>query len=88
MRTTVTLDPDVEALLRRRMRERGVSFKQAVNDAVRFGINTSASRSSHTRFRQRTYPMGFHPAFRWDKALALADAIEDEELVRKLQTRK
>jgi hypothetical protein len=27
MRTTVTLDPDTEALVRRRMRERGVSFK-------------------------------------------------------------
>ena len=37
MRTTVTLDPDVEALLRRAMRERGASFKQVLNDAVRDG---------------------------------------------------
>jgi hypothetical protein len=88
MRTTVTLDPDVEALLRRQMRERGSSFKQTLNDAVRLGIRAATRGSSHTRFRQRTYPMGFQPKFRWDKALALADAIEDEELVRKLQVRK
>jgi hypothetical protein len=35
VRTTVTLDADTEALLRRRMRERGLSFKQALNDAIR-----------------------------------------------------
>jgi hypothetical protein len=37
MRTTVTLDPDVEELVRRRMRERGVSFTKAINDLVRDG---------------------------------------------------
>ena len=34
MRTTLTLDADTEQLVRRRMRERGISFKQAVNDAL------------------------------------------------------
>ena len=34
MRTTITLEPDVEALLKRTMRERGLTFKEAVNDAV------------------------------------------------------
>ena len=35
MRTTVTLDPDVEQLLRERMAAKGVSFKRALNDAIR-----------------------------------------------------
>ena len=35
MRTTVTLDPDVERLVRDVMRERGLSFKQALNEALR-----------------------------------------------------
>jgi hypothetical protein len=35
MRTTITLDPDVEQLVKRAMRERGISFKAAVNDAIR-----------------------------------------------------
>lgn len=35
MRTTVTLDADVEQLLHERMVAKGVSFKRALNDAVR-----------------------------------------------------
>ncbi|UDY23549.1 hypothetical protein [Nocardioides sp. Kera G14] len=35
MRTTVTLDPDVEQLVRERMAAKGVSFKRALNDAIR-----------------------------------------------------
>lgn len=38
MRTTVTLDADVAGLLDREMRECGVSFKTAINEAVRRGF--------------------------------------------------
>jgi hypothetical protein len=37
---------------------------------------------------QKTYSLGPEQNFRWDKALAAADAIEDEELSRKLSLRK
>ncbi len=87
MRTTVTLDPDVEVLVRRAMRERGISFKEALNQAVRFGIGGPPSKSQE-RFRQKTYRLGFRPDFRWDKALVIAEAMEDEERVRKLELRK
>jgi hypothetical protein len=87
MRTTVTLDPDVRAILRKVMRERGVSFKEALNQAVRLGASSRRPPSGR-RFRQKTYHMGFRPEFRWDKALALADAIEDEDRVRQLELRK
>jgi hypothetical protein len=86
MRTTVTLDPDVRRILEDVMKERGVPFKQALNDAVRAGVN--AGRQHKRRFVQKTYSMGAEQLFRWDKALAVADAIEDEELVRKLALRK
>jgi hypothetical protein len=86
MRTTVTLDPDVERLLKTEMRERGVSFKQALNDAIRSGRKPQAKRRK--RFVQQTFSLGKEQNFRWDKALAAADAIEDEELIRKLAIRK
>jgi hypothetical protein len=35
MRTRVTLDSDVEKLIRDAMRERAIPFKQALNEAVR-----------------------------------------------------
>ena len=38
MRTTLTLDPDVASLLRKRVAKGDVSFKQAVNDAMRKGL--------------------------------------------------
>jgi hypothetical protein len=83
MRTTVTLDPDVDALLRRRMREHGESFKRALNDAVRAGLGAAGEPA----FRTRTFPMG-EPAVPLDKALQLAAQIEDEELLRRLAARR
>lgn len=85
MRTTVTLDPDVEALVRRLMRERGLSFKQAVNDAIRAGL---AAPAASAPARTPTFRMGFEPALPWDKALRLAAELEDEELARRLAARK
>ena len=55
VRTTVTLDPDVEALVKRAMRERGLSFKEAINDAIRAGI-TGPGRGIEPTFP--THDMG------------------------------
>ncbi len=87
MRTTVTLDPDVERALKAAMRSRGISFKRAVNEAIRTGLLKPGSRPKR-RFVQKTYSLGPEQNFRWEKALATADAIEDEEIIRKLALRK
>ncbi len=79
MRTTVTLDDDVEQLVRRRMRERQVSFKQALNDVIREG---AAGRAETRSFATRTADLG-RPAVNLDKALQLAADLEDEELIRR-----
>jgi len=86
MRTTVTLEPDVEALLNGAMKERGISFKEALNSAVRVGL--TQGKPNRRRFVQKTYSLGAEQNFRWDKALEVATAIEDEELSRKLSLRK
>ncbi len=79
MRTTVTLDADNEALVRRRMQERGVSFKVALNDAIREGL---VGHGSRPEFRTPTRDLG-RPAVNLDRALQLAAELEDEELLRK-----
>ena len=38
MRTTLTIDDDLADLLKRRARELGVPFKEAVNSAIRAGL--------------------------------------------------
>ena len=57
MRTTVTLDADTEQLLRSAMRERNVSFKAALNDAVRRGLRTHAAPGAEPRFTVMAKPM-------------------------------
>lgn len=80
----MTLDPDVEQLIRRAMRERGLSFKRAVNEAIRAGLGGRPP----ARFETPTFAMGFEPSLPWNKALRLAAELEDEELARKLASRK
>lgn len=81
MRTTVTLDPDVEAHIRGEMERRGVSFKQALNDAIRLSINPQPRVSRYTTPRS----MGV-PSVNLDNALKLAADIEDEEMIRRMRT--
>jgi hypothetical protein len=84
MRTTVTLDADAEALLHHRMAERGISFKQALNDAVRAGLGTAPRRE---RYRTETANMG-EPTINLDHALRVAGELEDEEIIRKMRAGK
>ena len=79
VRTTVTLDPDTEQMIRRRMRRDKTSFKQALNDAIRDGCGTP----SDTPFRTPTASMG-RPRVNLDRALQLAAELEDDELLRRM----
>ena len=81
MRTTVTLDDDTLALIKRRMAEQGTSFKQALNDAIRDG---AAHRPTPSAFATRTADLGV-PSVSLDRALQLAAELEDEELIRRLR---
>jgi Arc/MetJ family transcription regulator len=80
MRTTVTLDRDTRLLVERAMRERGLSFKEAVNEAIRAGLGAPASAP-----RTYTTPRQLGPA-RVDltKSLRLAEDLEDDALARRL----
>jgi len=83
VRTTVTLDADVEAHIKRLMRERGLSFKAALNDAVRSGMR----RPGRRKFQTPTFDMG-EPLVDLTKALRLAGELEDAEVIRKLAAGK
>ncbi len=87
MRTTLTLDPDVVALLKRAMRDKGISFKAALNEAIRSGLARPPSRGGRP-YRLKTYRMGYRPELGLDKALSLAASLEDEEIARRLSLRK
>lgn len=86
MRTTVTLDPDVAAKLQQTAKERGISFKEALNASVRRGFERGRGKSEP--YRLRTRDLGVKPGVDLDKALRLAGELEDAETMRKLQLRK
>ncbi len=75
----------MQALIRTAMKERGISFKEALNSAVRAGLTQKPKRRD---FVQKSYSLGTDQNFRWDKALEAATAMEDEELSRKITLRK
>ena len=85
MRTTITLDEDVVAQLRRVMRERDLTFKDAVNATLRAGLGAAPEARP---YRMPTYQMGVRPGLDLDRALRLDAALEDEETVRQLRLRK
>jgi len=87
MRTTVTLDPDLAAKLRALARERGVSFKEVLNSALRQGL-TPVAAGSERPYRLASRRLGLRPGVDLEHALRLAADVEDAETIRKLELRK
>jgi hypothetical protein len=88
MRTTLTLDEDVALAVRRQVRGTGHPFKQVVNDLLRAGLQARAAPPVR-RYRLEPVSLGgVMPGVDLDRALRLADALEDEAHARKLESRK
>ena len=88
MRTTITLEPDVAVRLERLTRDRGITFKEAVNSTLRAGLDGARPEGATSRYVLPTYPMGVRPGIDLDRARHLDIELEDEEIMRKLTLRK
>lgn len=86
MRTTIDLDPDIDARLRALARERGVPLRTVINDALRAGTQSHPGDAPLYTLPSRR--LGVRPGIDLDKALRLAGELEDDEVVRKLDLRK
>lgn len=87
MRTTLTLDDDLSAELKRVARRTGRPFKQVVNEVIRAGLRAAPPPARRYRLTPASLG-GVVAGVDLDRALRLADALEDEALVRKLELRK
>ncbi len=81
MRTTLTLDDDIAALLKREARMSGQPFKQVVNDALRRGL--SGTTPSKVCEPLPTYALGTRSDVAVIKALQTAGELEDDALAAK-----
>jgi len=89
MRTTLTLEDDLASALKERSERTGESFKAVVNATLRRGLEADLAPPAARRYRLEPDSLGGTVReVDLDKALRLADALEDAEIVRKLELRK
>lgn len=84
MRTTLTIDDDVIAELKRRAHERDESFKAIVNEVLRAGLADRTPKRRPYRMKPTALGLG-QSGYDVTKLGKLADQLEDEEIIRKLR---
>ena len=81
MRTTLTLDEENALALQGFMERTDVSFKRAVNEALRAGLRSlGVSERRDKPFRVKSSPMGLRKEFRGKNLSRLADELEIEDM--------
>lgn len=89
MRTTLTIDDQIARQIKEIAHKTGKSFKAVVNDSLRAGIANKRIVRATRRYRLKPVAMGeVRGPYDLDKALQLADHIENEEIARELQLGK
>lgn len=81
----MTIDEDVAQQIKALMRERGTGFKETVNELLRRGLR---SDTAPTPYVSPVFSSEVRPGVDLDRATALAAALEDDELVRKVDLGK
>jgi hypothetical protein len=87
MRTTVTLDKDVERILRETALRTHKSFKKLLNETLRAGIKLTAPHETSEPFVLQARPMGLRAGHDPSGFNRLSDDLEAEaflETTRKL----
>jgi len=75
VRTTLTLDDDVHAILRAEMRKSGRSFKETANSLIRAGVEAPRGKR-RKKYKVRVFPMGERPGLNFDKTSELIERLE------------
>ncbi len=89
MRTTLTIDDDLAATLKEASRRSGKPFKQLLNETLRAGLQAQQTPPKAKRYRIRPRSLGgVVPGVDLDKALRLADALEDDAIAGELEARR
>jgi len=77
IRTTVTLDEDVLESARSFSRQRGIPFRQALNELVRRGVQSEFQAGAAVRpFRVEPQHMGFRTGLNYDDVSELLEHLE------------
>lgn len=82
MRTTLTIDDDLAAALKKVAHDSGKTFKSVVNQTLRHGLTIGARPLPATpRYRVESAPRGFLPGIDPLKLNQLVDELETERFL-------
>lgn len=89
MRITLSIEDELARLLKQRALKSGRSFKDVVNEALRAGLEQTATTPSRRPYRFQSVAMG-RPArgIELNKALQLAGNLEDEEMAATIDVKR
>ena len=79
IRTTVTLDEDVLERLKRESRVRGASFRDTLNELLRFALLSRRNQPPRREFRVRPLRMGLRSDLNYDDVEGLIAYAEGED---------
>lgn len=76
MRTTLTIDDDLAAILEMERKRKNLSFKEIVNASLRRGLLREGLVKEVPKVETRPHAYGFRPGVDLDKLNQLADELE------------
>lgn len=89
MRTTLNLDEDLASVLKKAARRGGQSLTAVVNETLRAGLTKRGGQPRPRRYRLEPASLGgARTEVDLDRALRLADELEERAIAQKLALRK
>jgi plasmid stability protein len=79
IRTTVTLDDDVAARLKRESQTRGSSFRDTLNETLRAGLLAADNKPRRRTLKIKPVHMGYRPGLNYDNIESLIEYGEGEQ---------
>lgn len=78
IRTKVTLEEDVLERLKQQSRLTGCSFRDTLNELLRYALLKHKTRSRRHRFQVKPTRMGYRPGLNYDSVESLIEYAEGE----------
>ncbi len=88
MRTTVTLEPDVAAKLKKLAHKNQRSFKATLDEVLRRGLAARERAEPRTRFVVEPHSGGFRPGIDEAKLNQLVDHLEAEDFASEASSKR
>ena len=81
MRTTVTIDDDLAIAIEELRKREGLSFKSALNQVIRLGVQAKSAPPKAKKYRTPTMALGLKPGVDPTRFNAILDELETDVFI-------